>query len=204
MSVTVVSLVPWKLPTNYFAGVVPDSYDIPKSDGKIPSVLVVDDARTFIYIAHDRPTLEQMVPAKQLGKSLVEDNIKAFIEIEDGCKPGLFWVEGEWTPKDIQEKFKAELSQAVSAQQKWFMKLIRTGDDAWARFGQHRMISGMQREAAKFLGLDKPWAVDTKPIVLADCPACKIKVDSDALVCKNCRAILKPEEAAKAGIKFAA
>lgn len=204
MKATIVSLIPWETPPETKPGMIPDTYKIPKSDGKTPAVLVIEDAITNIYMGAERGTFPSPIPVDQLAESIVKDASNSYLEIEPEAKPAIFWVEGSLSPKEIMDKHPDKVSEALKRQNRWFMKLIRTGDDTWARFHQHRMISGIQRAAAKHLGLTKEWAVDPEPINLIPCPACRTMIDTTAIVCRNCKAILKPEEAKKLGINFAA
>jgi hypothetical protein len=201
---TIVSLVPWTIKETK-PGMIPSEYEIPKSDGKTPSVLVISDAVTNIYMGADQGTFPVPVPVDKLAESIVSDSVKAVLEVDDISKPGMFWVENEHTAKDIIEKFPKELDAAKQRQNRWFMKLIRLADDMWARTHQHRAISDMQRVAAAQLGLaSKEWAITPEPIQLVKCPACTTMIENTALVCKNCRAIINPEKAKAAGITFAA
>jgi hypothetical protein len=205
MHATVVSFVPWTTPETK-PGMIPGFYELPaRVDKNTPGILVVTDAKNNIYMGFDREPFPSPVPADQLAKSLVDDAVTGYLEVDEDSRPGYFWLEGKFTAKEILEKFPKEVEEAKRKQNKWFMKMIKVADDTWARFHQHRMITDIQRAAAFDLGLNgKEWAMKPEPISLIKCPACRTMIESDALVCSNCRAILKPEEAKKAGINFAA
>lgn len=204
MKATIASFVPWDI-IETKPGMIPGEFKIPASDGKTPSILVIDDATTNIYMGADQGTFPVPVPVDKLAESIINDSVKAVMEVDSDAKPGMFWVEGEKTVKEILEKYADQCTAAKLRQAKWFMKLIKLADDTWNRFHQHRMISDMQRTAAHQLGLSsKEWAITPEPISLIKCPACTTMIESTALVCKNCRAIINPEKAKAAGITFAA
>ncbi len=66
------------------------------------------------------------------------------------------------------------------------------------------MITDIQRFAAKSLNLQREWSVEPEPVSVVKCPACNSLIETTAIVCKHCKAIIKPEEAKKLGISFAA
>lgn len=203
MKATIVSFVPWEL-NELKPGQNPDTYRIPASDGKVPQVLVIEDAVSHLYLGYDRGTYPTPIPVDKLAESIINDSTRSVLEYDPNTKPALFWVEGEFTAKEVMAKFPDKIKEVLASQNRWFMKLIKLADDMWSRFHQHKMISDLQRIAAQQLGLsNKEWAITPEPVQLIPCPACTTMIQSTAIVCKNCRAILKPEEAKKAGITFA-
>ena len=202
MKATVVSFVPWEIRETK-PGIVPDEFKLQKSDGKVPAVLVIENAVSNVYIDADRGTFPVPVTVETLGRSITEDASKAHLEIDTDAKPALFWVEGAHTPQEVLQKFPKECEEAKRMQNRWFMRLIKSADDSWARFHQHKMIGDLQRLAAGILGLQKEWAITPEPVTLIKCPACTTMIESDAIVCKNCRTVIRPEAAQKLGLKFA-
>lgn len=205
MHATVVSFMPWEAKETK-PGMIPSEFIIPaRKDKATPSVLIVQDATNSIYMGFDRDPFPSPVPADKLAASIVNDAGNSYLEIDSDCGPAVFWVEGKFTAKEILEKFPEQCKAAKDRQNRWFVRLIRTADDLWARFHQHKLITGLQRAAALDLGLNsKEWAMTPEPVSLVKCPACKTMIESDAIVCSNCRAVLKPDEAKKAGIVFSA
>ena len=205
MKITIVSFVPWEM-KELKPGVIPTDFLIPAGDPKneMPSVLVIEDAITNIYMGAERGTFPSPVPVEQLANSIVNDSVSAHIDIDTDAKPALFWVPGEFTAKQIKDQFPDKCRQALDSQKRWGMKLIKSADDSWARFRQHRMVTDPQRVFANLFGFTKEWAIAPEPVTFVKCPACTTLIESTAVVCKNCRAILKADEAKKLGITFAA
>jgi hypothetical protein len=203
MQATVVNFLPWKVESTK-PGVIPDTYSIPAAVGKYPGVLIINNAVSPIYLDADRGTFPTPIPVEELGKAICNDYNGAFLEADTETNPALFWVEGAWSGKDVLEKFPGECERAKASQNRWFMKLIRKGDDDWARHKQHKMITDIQRYAAKHMNLNKEWAIEPEPVTMVKCPACSSLLEDSAIVCKNCKVILKPEEAKKLGLVFSA
>jgi hypothetical protein len=203
MNVTVVSFVPWQF-KELKPGMLPNEFLIPAREGKTPGILIVKDATSNIYMGMDRPPFPAPVPAEQLGQSIVDDASRSLPEVDSEHGPALFWVPGEFTAEEILKKFPEKCTEAIQKQNKWWIRLVRVADDIWSRFKQHKLITDLQRHAARDLGLNgKEWAMEPTPVSLIKCPACKTMVESDAVICSSCKAILRPDEAKKLGIAFA-
>lgn len=206
MNFTVVNFLPWQLRENK-PGVIPNEFIVPKRNGKIPGTLIVKDCVSNVDMGLDRPAFKSPVPAEQLAKSIVDDHAKSLLEVDQDCGPALFYVEGEVKPEEVADKFPEKVAYYLQSQNKWWFKLVKVADDLWSRYRQHKMITDLQRHAAKELGLNgKEWAMEPEPITLTKCPACKTAIESDAIVCSSCKAIQpgKEELAKKMGIAFAA
>ncbi len=198
MDITIVSLLPWAL-NELKPGLIPESYYIPPAKDGIPGVLHIKDARSNLYV-RDGKTYPITHPAEEVANALVGDYCSAQLQSGEDAKPAIFWVHGKFSGRDILEKFKTEVDSARTKQNVWFMKLIRLADDDWARFGQHRMITDLQRHAAKSLGqLAKPWMHSMEPQEFVKCPMCMTLVDSNAIICANCKYVMNAEKAKKAG-----
>ena len=202
MQATVVSFLPWKVEATK-PGVIPDTYTIPAAVGKFPGVLVVENAASPLYLDGDRGSIRQPILCTELAQAIVNDYNSAFLGVDIDTHPALFWVEGGWNASEITEKFKAECEKAKKSQNQWFLRLIKLADDDWAKFHQHKMITDVQRFAAKTLGLNREWAVEPEPVTMIKCPACTTLLEDTAIVCKNCKVILKAEEAKRLGLVFA-
>ena len=200
MDITIVSFLPWAL-NELKPGLIPEQYYIPPAiDGK-PGILHINDARSNLYV-RDGKTYPITHPAEEVANSLVNDYCSAMLQAEDDKKPAIFWVHGKYSADDILNKFKIEIEQARKKQSAWFIKLVRLADDDWAKFGQHRMITDIQRYAAHNLGLvNKPWMQDLEPQQYTKCPACSTMVDITAAVCKNCGFVTNKLKAKELGIE---
>ena len=92
----------------------------------------------------------------------------------------------------------AELAEARQKLEEFYKKLVFIADQEWERTHNYMFISDVQRRAARWLGLEKDWAYDPKP--MADCPACGEKVKPGVAVCRACGAVLDREKAAQFGL----
>ena len=198
--VTVVSLLPYAI-QEIKPGLVPDIYRIEPSDGKIPSVLHVSNARSFVYIG-DGKTFPASHPAEQIAEAIVNDYWSAQLQSSLGARPALFWLPGKLSPSEIVAKYGRDIDEAKKRQNLWFMNLVKLADDDWAKTHQHRAISDIQRYAAKSLGMiNKPWYHAPEPEEFARCPACMTLVPADAALCQNCKYVINRVKAKELGIR---
>lgn len=204
MDATVVSFLPFEI-NEKKPGIIPEDYVLAKSDGLIPTLLVVPDARCPIYRGGEQSPFIATIPGEKLAESIVNDYRASHMQYSEDSYPAIFWVVDKFTdPKVVMDKFKSEIAVAKKAQNNWFAKLVRDADDMWSRYYQHKMITDIQRHAAKMLGqVNKPWFTSPEPIELKSCPACKTMVQGDALVCFNCKTVLDADKYAKTGLKVA-
>lgn len=202
MQATIVSFLPWKVEV-VKPGVIPDSYTVPAAVGKIPGILVIEDAVTPVYMDGERGSFRMPITAEKLAKSITEDYYSAFLGADSECHAAMFWIPGAFTASEVLSKFVSEVETVKSAQNLWFIKLVRLADDDWNKYHQHKMITDIQRYAARNLSLTREWAIEPIAVSMINCPACRTLLEETAIVCKNCKAILKPEEAKKLGLAFA-
>ena len=192
---TVVSIVPTYLNLD-IVGIFPGSFRIPAADDDKPEVLYVGDSVHYVYLGADRGMFKVKDLAADVCKSIVNDFKKSIICSNPGAEPGLFWMDGE--VKNVEKECAIELKNARELQKKWYVEMINMADDDWQRSGHiHKTISNLQRLIAKKLGMDKEWLYQSDDDVAMGslkCPACKIIIDKDSVLCNNCKLILKPDE----------
>lgn len=202
MIITIVSLLPYQL-QEIKPGLIPGVFTIPAAKNGIPGVLHIDDAKSNLYI-RDGKTFPITHPAEEVANAIVNDYCTSQLQGSEEAKPALFWVFGKHSGADILKEFTKEVEEARKKQNVWFMRLVTLADDDWAKTGQHRMISDLQRHAAKSLGLvNKPWYQSPEPQEFVKCPACNSLVESGAAICYNCKHVVNKEKAAALGIKVA-
>lgn len=164
------------------------------------NILHVEDAITYIYLDADRGHMAQKITSEEVAKACVDDFMSSMVYADTEIFPGLFWLPGEYSKAQVEKDFAEKLKQARLTQDKWFTRLVETADDEWARAKHHRSIAPVQRLAAQCLGLEREWIVQSKPastVTFAKCPACMSMIDSEAIVCMNCRCVVKPAEYSK-------
>jgi hypothetical protein len=196
---TVVSIVPVKIEIRKSGALYPDSWDIPKADDLAPEVLVIDDAKTRVYLGVERGYFWTKILSAELANAIVRDYIQSCICTDADCFPGIFDVPNTVvTKKDVEKVCAVQLTRARLTQSNWYNRLIRAADDDWAKSGHsHRTISNLQRDIAKKMRLNKEWifiSQDDTPYGMLKCPACKQNIEKDAIICAHCNLILKPEE----------
>jgi len=197
INATIVSFLPYEF-NPYLPGMLPTFFHIPKAERDDFVVIPICDCRSFIYVL-DGKSVASMVSGIEVAGAIVNDHIKASIYVTDNAFPGLKAIPGNHSKEDVLKMFGPELEALNQAQKNWFSNLVKAADDVWtdpqARGKQHS-ISDTMRYAAKYLGLNRDWLTS---VVTTNVPcfACGWNVPNTALICMNCKTILKPEEYAK-------
>ena len=145
-------------------------------------------ARRGVMDLGDKRTLEFPISAREIAEDLVRE-INA--DGGEGSFFGAFVCAGS-APSD------AELAAAQARLGEFYVRLVATADQNWDRTHNWFMITDVERRAARWLGLEKEWCYEPKP--LEDCPACAEKLKPGVAVCRSCGAILDPEKAARFGL----
>lgn len=188
---TVVSIVPFEINTKK-PGLIPGYFRIPASKNGIPSLCHVPICIHFIYLDEDRGHLPQENNPDKVAKAIVFDYINAQIATGPGAIPGITFLDGKLTLKDVLgDKYKEELDRIKVLQKGWFKRVAQMAKDDWTRYKQHAAISDIQRIVAIEEGLDpkeNPWMDQTTDIVKnVECPACMEFIKRGAKICKHCR-----------------
>ncbi len=208
---TVIASLPFRI-YEHKPGLFPvGMFTIPavKTPGDINSI-VIKEGFFFRYVG-DGKHIEQYEKAESIANSIVNDFINAqlAINIEDAdpdlhSKPALFKVFGEWTKEQCLEGFQEEIQLALKQQDGWFRRLVALADDDWNRYHQHKMISDLQRYAAKHLNYSSEWTsivTSAAAQITKTCPACTMQIPTGALICPVCRTLINPAEFEKLGFK---
>ena len=197
---TIVSIVPTKVKVDMAGALYPSLFEIPKADDLMPEVLIVEDAKTRIYLGTERGYFTTTILSAELAQAIAHDYVQSCIcYAPPDCSPGIFAMPDQViTKNDVEKVCKVELAQARRSQRAWYEALIKMADDDWAKSGHmHRSISNLQRDIAKKLRLEKEWLFIPEgnlPHGMIKCPACKTAIEPDVILCPNCKLILKPEE----------
>lgn len=189
---TIVSLYPDVI-TEVKHGMFPTRFVIPAAERDDFSLLHIEDAFHYVIAVGIEDPIRYPVPAEEVANSIVNDFCSAFIGIDNDSKPGLFFLPGHASKTEISLMHKSELDAAKTRQNNWYKNLVAMADDTWARTRQHKSISDLQRTAAKQLALKRDW---TSVVPEKDelCPACKVSVHPDAIICHNCKTIIDLEQ----------
>jgi len=170
-----------------------------------PSVLKVGPSSWWKDVGLDQPLLEIPVSAINIAASIINDYINGILECDmDTCKPGVFFVEGNLTAKEVKEKRKSELDLAAAKQRNWYESLVRLADIQWARTnGNPLSIADEMRIACTAIGASREWMSIQESAELVRCKACTNLVNKAALICPNCKVVLDAKRFEAAGMKFA-
>jgi len=135
------------------------------------------------------------VPSQQIVESIVHMHKTSQLAYKEGQHPALFCVPNKRvTMEQVEKEYKELLNNALSAQRRWFIALVKIADDDWQRAHVHQGISDIQRIAARELGLKRDWlmTVETETDI-AGCPFCGTNLlNPEAPICPTCGKIHNP------------
>lgn len=197
---TIISIVPFAIDESK-PGLYPGHFRIAAAKPDDFEMLVVGRSVHHVYLDNDRGSITVPTPSDEVARSICQDYSAAQLAYVRGeAEPGLFFLEGEYKDKKaVLAVAKDRITEARRQQKNWFMRLIAIADDEWSKYHSHKMISELQRFAARSLGLERDWNIEGTVNALAFCPACKVPVKADAIVCASCRTIINPEAYKKSG-----
>lgn len=197
---TVVSCCPFEI-KEWKPSVQPETFLIPAAPDNGVSVLHVDKTKRVDYrLNPSGEGITELVPIEdeEMCRSIINDYcIAQLIGSTPESGPGLFFVEGKHTAEEVEILFAAEIKIARQRHQNWCIALVRLADDDWQNYHQYKFIGDPQIMAAHYLNIQREWLVKPQEIAQVKCPACMSYVNSRAVICLNCKYILKPEEHSK-------
>jgi len=202
---TIVSILPKRI-SERKATIQPGFFEIPSGTFDSPSVLVVGPSSWWREVDENQPLLEIPVSSIQIADSVVRDYCNGILACNMADQqPGLFYIHGEWTAKDLKKEHPLLLLEAQTKQKKWFSELIRIADILWSRSnGNPLSISSDARLACQELNIsNKPWLGDVQTMELVRCVACGSLRNPSFPICQTCKAIVDPEMAKQLNLTFA-
>lgn len=194
---TVVSLYNGEIGPEYKPGVHADNwFVVPAATEDELGILLVRDGW------HDVPLLDykstrMTIPAHELARSICEDWKTAQVMASDQAMPGVFYVHGKHNDESIKEDHEELIATAKEQHILWCTRLVKMADDLWQVSRQHRHIATTMINAAKYLGQEREWAKDFKPVQTSKCVACLSILDYGAIICKHCGVIADKERFAE-------
>ena len=202
---TVVSILPKKIVERKVT-IQPGVFELAPGTLEKPSLLVVGTSSWWRELDENQPLLELPVSSIQIADSIVRDYCNGLLACDMDTKmPGLFWIPGEVTRKELQEKHMPLIIAADRKQKAWFLELILIADILWSRSnGNPLSISEDARLACKMLNIaNKPWLGDLQQAELIRCVACGSLRNANYPICQTCKAVADPELAKKLNLTFA-
>lgn len=195
---SIVSIVPFPINEEKH-GIYPGFFQIPASVEGIPEILVIGESIHFIEVDVDK-SISVTNPSYKVADSVVKDYIESMLGASgpNNSGPGIFWAPGRLDVGSVYKTCAVELKAAQVRQHNWFLSMVSIADDDWEKTHQHRVITDMQRFAAKSLNLDRPWIMQIKDSTNSiKCPGCGTQVSSGVVVCAICKCILDKEKYSK-------
>lgn len=196
---TVVSLLPYKLQEEK-PHMLPSTFTVPAAsiDGHKLGILHVKEGIHYIpnpLIDEGKPgsTIKQTTTPGEMARSICEDYNNAHVALSEDAQPGLFWVPGKLTQKDVEKFHGKRLTHIRRRQKNWFHNLCVMADADWQKNHDMRAVSDLQRIAAKALGINREW-VEFKMEEMTKCPYCNSSVSPEASVCSNCKEVINKEK----------
>ena len=153
-----------------------------------------------------QPLLEIVNGALAIAESIVKDYCNGYLCFESGVRsPGIFYVPGEMTQKQVKGQFPMELVRANTLQRAWYSELVKQADALWARSnGNPLAIADDMRMAAKELNLlQKDWLRDQQMMELVRCIACGSLRNPTFPICQHCHVVVDKARANELGLIFA-
>lgn len=200
---TIVSLLPFRF-FQEAPGLYPVSQFFAEAAKKGEMEIIHVEPGWFnVYVDHERGNIRVNQSAEAIAEAITNDAkaSKPYGVVPGQAEPGIFMLPGKLTKEQITKNHKDVLDARRALQDAWFLNLIAEADDLWNKYKSHRMISDTCRLAAKMLGQDREWNIETTVENQTTCPACTTKVPTRAVVCPSCRCIL--DEAKFKNLKFA-
>lgn len=191
---TVVSLLPFEL-LEEKPHMLPSAFKVPAAKGyDKPGILHVEEGIHYIpnpLIDEGKPgsSIRQTTSPNEMARSIVEDYASAHVALSDNGGPGLFWVEGRLTAKQIVEEYADLLGEYKQRQKNWFRNLCALADADWQKNHNMLAVSDLQRAAARDLGIKKDW-VEFVAQETMNCPFCTVAIPPAAVKCPNCSEIV--------------
>jgi len=198
---TVVSIFPKDI-IEVKCTIQPGRFNIKPGTYDNPSILVVGSSSWWKELDLNQPHLEIPQGSLDIARSIVEDYCVGLLAYsKETSMPGLFWVPGEHTVKEVKEEFKELLDRALVKQKNWYKALIAMADSLWSQSnGNPRAISDDMKRGAEDLGLEKSWNRDFTQMQLDQCPACGALWDKQFPLCKTCGTIIDKDRYESLGL----
>jgi len=198
---TVVSIYPKTIKDTKHT-IFPGTFEIKVGSVQKPSLVLFGPSSWYRDMGDEMPCVEIPNNAVQVAASFVTDYCSGLLMYDKNAGPGLFFIPGAWTLKDIQEKFKIEFDRAVTRQNLWYKRLLELADHGWAvTNGSPKAISDLMRLAANELGqTSRDWMRTTLLEELIKCVACGNLRNPLFPICGSCNRVIDTKLAKERGI----
>lgn len=156
-----------------------------------PGLTLIKAATYTQDVDSEKPLQEIPISSIQMCESIIRDYCIGLLGASVGtAQPGLFFVPGEISVKDVKTKYTFDLIKAKERQDQWFDNLIKLADSLWSRGGQNPlMIWGEMKFAAEQLHVDRDWVKNYQHNEKVKCFACGSLRNPDYPICPTCKNI---------------
>lgn len=188
---TIVSIFPREI-NDIKETIQPREFHLDAGTKEDPSLTIITPAAWVRDSGDERPLEEVYISSTALAQSVIVDYCNGLLGCAIGDKqPGLFFINGEVTKKQVLSEYKIKLAEAEIKQNNWYHTLVMLADSLWARGnGNPLIIWDIQRLAARSLGLEsKPWLKDFQLVEFIKCFACGTLKDPKYPICLGCKTI---------------
>jgi len=182
--------------------IFPGQFLIPAGTKEKPSITIVGPSAWYRDMGEDMPAIEIPNNAVQVANSIVTDYCNGLLVSDKDVKPGLMFLPGQWTLKEVLDKYKTAFDKAVTGQTAWFRRLLELADHGWATTnGNPKAISDLMRLAATELGVtDRDWMSTTIIQEMVKCVMCGNLRNPKFPICSHCNRVVDADLAKKLGL----
>lgn len=180
----------------------PGTFEIPAGRPEKPGRLVIGPSSWWRDVDPDQPLLEIPVSAVVMADSIVRDynNSRLGSNMGDSI-PGIFYLPGEITNKQLGEEYPQALEMAIVKQRAWYNTLVKLADALWARTnGNPLAIPDDCRLAARELSFSRDWTTNFSRIEMVPCVACGMLRNPNFPICSNCKNVVDRKKAEELGL----
>lgn len=199
---TIVSIFPIEIDERKHT-IQPGRFIIPPGTYDKPSLLHVKPSSWWKELEDDQPLLEIPVSSLQVANSVIVDYCNGILCCNmNDIMPGLFFIPGTVSIKDVRDKHSGLLDKYRTCQSRWFGELVKMADALWSRSsGNPLAISDIMRLAARELNQNsKEWLQDFQAVETVRCIACGHMRNPMFPVCPNCKTVVDRDRFAKSGL----
>lgn len=159
---TVFSLFPLSIEES--RNTVPGEFKIDASDGIIPSFIHI--GRTVCYrhsLDPNIPMITEDIDPQEVARSIVDDFVRGQSATSDIMGPGLFYLEGKLSNKDLVKgaKYHKHYVNAIRKQTAWFHTIVEDADQLYADTNSPMVVSLLAKKACDVLNWDREWNVSS-------------------------------------------
>ncbi len=185
--------------------ITPSRYIVPAGTVENPSWLVVGAASWWREVDPEQPYLEIPNSSLQVAESVVKDYVNGLDGFSNDAHPGLFYIPGVISVKQLMSEYKSTYDMAVRKQNNYWHAVINNTDIMWVTTGGNPLsVSGDARLACAQLGIEnKDWMQNFQNMKNVRCIACGNLRNPDFPICASCNRVVDKELALKLGLDIA-